>query len=353
MKLTELSVHAYDLPLVQMLRLGDGMLDRRAGWLVQVRTEDGREGWGEVAPLPGFSRESPRDAWLDLQRHVPAWRGLELPDDDPVAAAAGRLAGACSSARFGLETAVWTAAGGADPAGHFWGRACTSFSLCALLAGSPADVLGRAHELAGRGHRAVKLKVGRRPAQEDADLVRRVREVLGDGPDLRLDANRAWSMEDAQAFARRVDGVAITYVEEPLRQPSELPRFADATGLRIALDETLQEGRPGTWLDVRGVAAIVVKPTVVGGLQHTRDLWKQAEARGIGCVMSAAFESGWGIRALGWLASARPEVAAGLDTYRWLAADVLAPRLALEGPEIALADLAASQLNSARLRRVL
>ena len=353
MKLTDVSVHAYDLPLVHVLRMGDGILDRRAGWLVQVHTADGREGWGEVAPLPGFSRETAREAWLDLQRLVPSLAEVDLADADPVAAMAGHLAGVCSSVRCGLEMAAWSAAGGADPTRLFWGHSSPTFSLCALLAGSPADVVGRAHEVAGQGYRAVKLKVGRRAPAEDADLARRVSEVLGPSVALRLDANRAWAMDDARAFASRLGDVAVAYVEEPLRQPSELTGFHEATGLRLALDETLQEGRPGTWLDLRGLAALVIKPTVSGGLQRARDLWKEAASRSMVCVMSAAFETGVGIRALGWLAAARPDVAAGLDTYRWLAADVLAPRLALEGPEIALADLAGARVNPARLRRVL
>lgn len=353
MKLAACSVHAYDLPLVHMLRLGDGVLDRRAGWLVQVRTEDGREGWGEVAPLPGFSRETPREAWLDLQRTAPALRSLEFPDDDPVAAVAGRLNGVCSSVRCGVEQAVWTAAAGASPTASLWGAGGDRFSLCALLAGTPADIIGRAHELAGQGYRAVKLKVGRRAPAEDADLARRVFEVLGPTVRLRIDANRAWTMEDARAFASKLGDIPVAYVEEPLRQPSELTSFHDATGLRLALDETLQEGLPGTWLDVRGLAALVLKPMVIGGLQRVRDLVRQAADRGLDAVLSAAFESGWGIRALGWMAAGKPDVPAGLDTYRWLGADVLTPRLSLDAAEIPLASLAASELQHGRLRSVL
>ena len=71
--------------------------------------------------------------------------------------------------------------------------------------------------------------------------------------------------------------------------------------------------------------------------------WRWAMAareRGMDAVVSAAFETGVGMRANVALAAALGGTPpAGLDTYRHIARDVLAPRLSLEGPEIEVASV--------------
>ena len=81
--------------------------------------------------------------------------------------------------------------------------------------------------------------------------------------ELRLDANRAWSLSDALEFAHGIAGVQIEYLEEPLQNPAALPAFHEHSGLSVALDETLLEQPPENFRDYRGVCAVVIKPTMV------------------------------------------------------------------------------------------
>ena len=179
---------------------------------------------------------------------------------------------------------------------------------------------------------------------EDVAAVRAVRQSLPDAVALRLDANRAWSWGQAVAFAEGVAGLALDYVEEPLAEPARLPELWHDTGLAVAVDESVQEGAA-----IRGWAtAAVLKPTLIGGTVAT--LRRAAEARSVGvrAVLSASFESGVGLRGVAALASAVPGGAAGaepagLDTYRWLAADVL-PRLPFDRPRVDVPGLFARPL---------
>ena len=154
---------------------------------------------------------------------------------------------------------------------------------------------------------------------DDLATVAAVREALGPGVALRLDANRAWSDADARAFAAAVGEVA--YVEEPLADPAGGAALSRDTGLPIALDESIQDGASvEAW-----AAAAILKPTLVGGLVATLRIAASARALGVPVVLSAAFESGVGLRGVAALAAATGAEPAGLDTYRWLAADVLPP----------------------------
>ena len=198
-----------------------------------------------------------------------------------------------------------------------------------LLAGPREQVLADARRLGDGGGRAVKLKVGSRPVVEDVELTRAVRDTIGDGVGLRLDANRSWTLEQAVAFGQELGACDVEYVEEPLREPEHLREFFDATGIPVALDESLLKLRPD---DLEGrceVGAVVLKPTLLGGITKARQWVAKAAELDIRPVVSSCFESGVGLLALAefaWMAI-RGSVPAGLDTYRWLGVDVVEPRI--------------------------
>ncbi|MCV6005021.1 hypothetical protein OFO99_36850, partial [Escherichia coli] len=72
-------VYRYALPLVAPVRVGAGVLRRREGLLVRLEA-GGASGWGEAAPLPGFSRETLGEAARTLREAKPRILGRELQE---------------------------------------------------------------------------------------------------------------------------------------------------------------------------------------------------------------------------------------------------------------------------------
>jgi len=337
-------IFRYCLPLAAALPLAGRVIHERAGILVRIDSDSGASGWGDVAPLPGFSRESIEDAEAELA----AWAGrLRGATFDPSGEGLERWPGygsavaASPSVRFGLETALASLSrrledGAAAELACFEG----AVPVNGLLTGSREQVLADARRLRDGGCRAVKLKVGSRPVAEDVDLTGAVRSVIGDGMELRLDANRSWSLEQAVAFGREVDAAGIEYLEEPLRNPGHLRELFDATGIPVALDESLLELRPDGLEGRPEVGAVVLKPTLLGGIARAREWAIKASALDVRPVVSACFESGVGLLALAGFAWALTgdAVPAGLDTYRWLGADVVRPRIPFEPGAIRWSD---------------
>ena len=329
----------FSVPLAMPLPSGASV---RQGWLVQVQG-NGAIGWGEVAPLPGFSRETPEVAFRALQALLP--RLAFVPEASTFAewaeTVAPLLAGAPASVRWGLELAL--ASWQATRAGKrldFW-LAPDPLPVIAINALVPTNWQEHPACLArirAAGYRAVKVKVGRYAPEEAARYVRQLRDMLGNEITLRVDANRAWTLREALAFAEAVADLEIAYVEEPLRDPEKLREFVQRSPVPVALDETLAEQpeRPLSYWE--GVAAVVLKPALIGGLLHAWRRAEEARALGMTVVWSAAFETGIGTRGLLALAAAsRSTAAAGLDPYRWLADDVLHPRLAWR-PEMSVGE---------------
>ena len=360
-RLADVRLYRYALPLRKPLPLRGVTLRRREGLLIRLTDDDGHEGWGEAAPLPGFSEEGLPEATAQLRRMRPSLLGRPIsPDWTDIQ---GRFvrglreAGLAASVRFGLEAAAWSlcaALAGKSLAGVMTSELEAVVPLNALLVGSGEGVLEEARRVRAVGYRAVKLKVGRAEVESEIELVQALRGVLGPDVALRLDANRAWTFRQAAAFAKGTAACDLEYVEEPLADVAGLLRLAETSGLPIALDESLV-GMPVEGLDAHPYArAVVLKPTLLGGLAHALEMARRATALGLKPVVSSSFESGVGLLALLALAAGTGAAPAGLDTYRALAADVLHPRLPLEAGEVDVAALATSawRVDVARLEEV-
>jgi O-succinylbenzoate synthase len=284
-------LYRYRLPLVAPVRSGDRQLTCREGLLIR-QTEGNRESWAEAAPLPGYSVETLSEVIKAArQRQWNAYPSLQF---------------ASASLSFG--------------------PAHGNLVVNALLMGEMAKLRSELERASQLPHSTVKLKVARgAPLEEEIDIVQTLRRSLRPDQRLRLDANRGWSYDQALEFCRAIGDCDVEYLEEPTQDPSDFERLAQVTSVPYALDETLRE--PISLGDFPNAAALIIKPTLLGGPEQLETLFTSA----IPCVVSAAFESGIGILNIARLASHYPNsLAAGLDTYRWLADDVLHPRLSLE-----------------------
>lgn len=319
-------------PFRLALRPGAFAPVREGLWLC-MSLDDGVVGWGEAAPLPGFSRESlagARKALEDVSSRIP---GAGFDEGDPLGWAGALAAEAPSSVRFAVESAavhLASALRGLSAASVIASAAGTGarpyVSCAALLTGAPETWTTRVHEAAAAGYGVVKLKVGRADSGAELRALEALAGAVRDLPvRLRLDANRAYSFENALRLADAARALPLEFLEEPLTEPARLAEFAAATGLPVALDESLQQGDPG---EVGFAAALVLKPTLVGGIARCLDLARRAEAAGAAVMVSSAFESGIGLRHAAALACALPgrALAAGLDTARWFDDDGTTPR---------------------------
>jgi len=324
MKLSGFDLFRYSIPLAQTLVLKNTTLHHREGLLLKLSGSDGSEGWGETAPLPGFSRESLDESAKQLRRLAGSMIGGEVTDhwvdgDGALDLEVERMV-PTPSVRFGFELAVWNLYG-----------ASSGIRLAGLLARSPRATVPVNGLLSGA-----------------AD------EVLDDEVSLRLDANRAWDYEEAAEFVR--GAARFEYVEEPLADPARMPDLVQESGVPVALDESLVGMEPDELEHHRYARAIVLKPTLIGGISRTLLMAEHALRLGMTPVVSSAYESGVGTAALVAMAASigdRP-VPAGLDTYRMIAADVLETPLRLPAPSVDVAETtdASRRVDVRRLERL-
>jgi len=315
---------------------------RRSGLLVVVDDGEGHSGIGETAPLPGLHLESAAEAAAQLLELAGQLEGAAIPEGCPALAGAFESwlgdRGLHPSVRSGVEGAVLTLL--ADRCGknlpHLLASApAERVRINGLLDDEPAAVLESAARLAMNGYTALKIKVGRRDARDEARLVAAVRAIVGPAVALRLDANRAWDLATARDFAARVAPSGIEYLEEPLSDAAALAAFAADSPVPVALDETLLGFSPLAPPPLRGVAALILKASILGGYERSLAWARLARQERLLAVVSATFPSAVGmVLDFACAAALGDETAHGLGTSFTFAEDLGHAPLPIESGRI-------------------
>jgi O-succinylbenzoate synthase len=191
------------------------------------------------------------------------------------------------------------------------------------------------------GCRTAKVKVGE-PGQllsEDVARVREVRRILGPEGRIRVDANAAWNVDEAEHAFHALAEFDVEYVEQPCASLEELAELRERThymDIPIAADESIRKAD-----DPRAVAqavaadVLVLKAQPLGGISKIVQL---SEEVALPIVLSSALESSVGI-AMGLFAAAAVknlEFDCGLGTASLLAGDVTEVPLVAQGGSIAV-----------------
>lgn len=346
MKIDSFNLFRFTLPLARPLTVKGTRLTDRSGLVIELTDGCGYTGLGEVSPLPGLSSEDVAVAESQLLSLRYSLRGDEIPENlEELSGGFTRWLerlNLAPSVRFGFETALLNLLADSRqlPLRRIISETSRdSISINGLLSGSTGEILNKAVKFRQEGYKAVKLKVGRRPLDEDIAITRRVRERIGDDIALRLDANRAWNIEDALIFGGKVGDCRIDYIEEPVQNYEMLTTLSDKTNLSVALDESLLELTPESLMPLPGLKAIVLKPTLLG-FEKSTQFARRAASSGIIPVVSSAFETSLGLTALAELAAYlnTADVPVGLGTLDWFKQNLLARPLEIKRGRLSLSE---------------
>jgi len=198
----------------------------------------------------------------------------------------------------------------------------------------PAVGPQQAHALvAASGCRTAKVKVAERGQSltDDVARVEAVRDALGAAGNIRVDANAAWDVGQAERALRELRRFGLEYAEQPCPTLDDLAELRRRVDVPVAADESIRRAEDPLAVRAAGAADIVVvKAQPLGGVRAALAV---AEACGLPVVVSSAVETSVGLAAGVALAAALPELgyACGLATMSLLTGDVTDDPLAAAG----------------------
>lgn len=305
--------------------------------IVQVETDDGLTGWGEqnVNFLEGISG-------TQMQQASREW----LIGRDPLNIAAyHRDCPLETRLKSGIELALWDVSGkalGVPVAALLGGVVRERVEVAACMGIQSYE---RAKEIAAyyveQGFGSLKTKAGT-DMEEDIEMVRGVRDAVGDRLKLRIDPNRAYSPQQAAELCKRLEQYDLEYLEQPI--PAE--PLSDAAWLRsqtrvpIALNESVTD--PKSVLDIlqAGAAAFILPDThIAGGILPCVTIGRICQAAGIPCIMHCGHDFGPKTAAMVHVAAACEAYSLANDTtYFGLEDDIITERIQIENGSIAVSN---------------
>jgi O-succinylbenzoate synthase len=189
----------------------------------------------------------------------------------------------------------------------------------------PAVGPEQAHALVrASGCTTAKVKVAEagQTLADDIARVEAVRDALGPDGKVRIDANAAWTVDEAVTALKALDEFALEYAEQPVPTLSEMAQLRRRVDVLLAADESVRRAEdPVRVAGLEAADIVVLKVQPIGGVRRCLEV---AEACGLPVVVSSAVETSVGIAAGVALAAALPELpyACGLGTLSLVDGDV-------------------------------
>lgn len=269
--------------------------------LVRVETEEGITGFGEASPSLAFMGETAYTGREVIERNLKSiLEGVSVLDICEIHSRMDRAAAGCHGAKTALDLAAHDAAG-----------KLLQIPVCSLLGGklrpsvkqawvlgiqSVEEGLAEGRIMLERGYGTLKVKVGTDTSRE-ALLLEKLREELGFGFRLRIDANQAFTAWEALSFYETVNHLKLEYVEQPVRSwdLAGLRHVRDRIDVPVMADESCCSIHDAMRIVDMGAADMLnIKVAKVGGLHRAVQVAAIAEAAGLTAVAGSNIEAGLG-----------------------------------------------------------
>ncbi|TVQ91281.1 MAG: o-succinylbenzoate synthase [Bacteroidetes bacterium] len=326
-------VSRIDLQFITPGQTSRGTLNSKPSWFF-ILEHNGYSGVGECSVIAGLNPEYPdgyEQKIFEIAEKINSGVVPSLDDLDEF-----------PSIRFGLETALLDlqheSAGILFPSAFTRGEKGIPINGLIWM-GNKQEMQSRIREKLDQGFRVLKLKVGALDFDEEISLLRNIRNQFKPADlEIRLDANGAFSVNDAPEKLKQLSDFHIHSIEQPIKagQWEAMAEICHTSPLPVALDEELI-GIINTiikekMLDTIKPQYIILKPSLIGGLQKSREWIDIAAAKNIGWWATSALESNVGLNAIAqWVFTLNPEMVQGLGTGQVFSNNIDSP-LELSGP---------------------
>jgi o-succinylbenzoate synthase len=308
--------HKYSLDFKRPSGTSRGIMTTKETWFISIEN-NGKTGIGECGILRGLSIDDRPDyedklKWTCQNIHLGLEKLLNKLIEFP-------------SIQFGLETA-FKSSQSKDKFVLFpsnFTKNLDSIPINGLVWMGSADFMRtQIKEKIEAGFDCIKLKIGAIDFQTELDILKSIRADFSVSDiKLRVDANGAFSPDDALEKLKQLSDYQLHSIEQPIKpkQLNAMAKLCEQTPLPIALDEELigvfsfQDKQ--RVLQMIKPQFIILKPSLVGGFRGSQEWIDLAEGLNINWWITSALESNVGLNAIAqWTYTLKNNRPQGLGT---------------------------------------
>ncbi|MEI6114478.1 MAG: mandelate racemase/muconate lactonizing enzyme family protein [Burkholderiales bacterium] len=250
LRIARIEAQVYRAPIANPVQTSFGVMRDRPAVLVRIEDYEGAVGWGEIwcnFPTVGAEHRArilescvapillervwsdPEQAFAEVTRRLHV---LSIQTAEP---------GPIAQAIAGADIALWDLLGKrqGQPLWRLLGGAPEVQTYASGLNPTDPEILAATKR--DEGYTAFKLKVGF-GAERDLRNLQALRDLLGAHATLMVDANQAWSLDEAIVMSQRIAGFHPLWLEEPIladSSPQDWQKLARATPVPLAGGENI------------------------------------------------------------------------------------------------------------------
>jgi len=315
MKITTASIQHHTLQFKFEAGTSRGTLKEKDTWYLKLFSDNKLIGIGEAGPLKGLSIEPLEQMEIELEKVCEKLIGVQVPKsvEEVFEIAKDFSIEDFPSIRFAVEIALLDALHGGKKlifdTPFYQGKERIPINGLIWM-GSEEFMQKQIQEKLDAGFDCIKMKIGAIDFETELKLLKSIRDKFNQNDiTLRVDANGAFSPDEAMSKLTQLAALDLHSIEQPIkaRQINEMAKLCASTPLPIALDEELigvnaYEDKEKLLKQIQP-QYIILKPSLIGGIQSTLEWIKIAESMNIGWWMTSMLESNIGLNAICQLAS--------------------------------------------------
>jgi len=313
--IAHISLYKLLVPLKEPFVISLGPIHSVQNLALRIRTNSGREGWGECSPFMSINGESLDTCFVVGQYFAQLLKGRAASDIDGALAAMDGLIYGNTSIKSAFDMALHDLAAQAAglPLYAFLGGSNNKVLATDMTVsiGTPEKMAADAWRFQQEGFPAIKVKLGQ-TKELDVQRIGAIRAAIGDTHPLRIDANQGWrdaayALDVLQALAP----FGIEHCEEPIPrwQYLDLAALSAQSPIPIMADESCGDPHDAERLiRLNACRQFNIKLGKAGGLKKGLEVARMAEAAGMELQVGGFMESRLGMTASAHLALANAAI---------------------------------------------
>lgn len=292
-----------------------GTLRTKSTWFLKIYHNEQLIGVGEAGPLIRLSIEDFKFMPFELERVVNGLKGMTLPDSREEVFKMAKLLAKSTypSIRFAIETALLDAMNGGQRMlfNTPFFKEQEHIPINGLVWMGEKDFMEeQIQQKLKQGFNCIKMKIGAIDFDTELALLRSIREKYSkEQVTLRVDANGAFSPNEAMDKLHQLAELDIHSIEQPIKvgQLKSIKALCQDSPIPIALDEELigiyNMDEKRQLLDAINPQYLILKPSLIGGMDASKEWVTLCEERNVGWWLTSMLESNIGLNAICQLAS--------------------------------------------------